>query len=271
MIQKLDHFDITKIAHSGQCFRITSPEDNLWSVIAGNRQLRLRTVQQSEDGSSTCDFDCDRKEFDDIWYNYFDLQTDYESFCRLIDPVDPYLNAAAQYGRGIRILRQDLWETLLSFILSQRKGIPSISKCVENLCRMCGPEIAPGVYGFPSYEAVYQLSEEELRECGVGYRDFYIRGTCRKLVEGDIQLDEIDGSDRSDKEVIDELRRFPGVGLKVANCISLFALHRMAAFPRDTWILKVEKKYYEGHFPDEKYGGCAGLMQQYMFFYEKKR
>ena len=271
MIQTFDHFDLSSIAVSGQCFRIHPPEDNNWTVISGSHVLRVRSLAIDDSGTGTYDFDCDPTEFSQIWVPYFDLETDYSVFTSMIDPEDTYLTEAAHYGAGLRILHQELWEVIVSFIMSQRKSIPVISSNVEKLCRNFGTEIEPEVFTFPSHEALADASTEDFMLCGLGYRANYLHMVCRLISEGDWSPDDITSPDLTDEQIIDSLKQLPGIGLKVANCISLFGLHRLSAFPRDTWINKIEEEHYDGRFPEERYSECAGVMQQYMFFYERKR
>ena len=271
MIQTFDHFDLSEIAVSGQCFRIHPPKDNNWTVISGNHILKIKSLTIDENGTGTYDFDCDPTEFDRIWVPYFDLEPDYSDFISIIDPEDTYLCEAARYGSGLRILHQDLWEVIVSFIMSQRKSIPAIRSNVEKLCRNFGTEIEEGICTFPSYEALADASPEDFLLCGLGYRATYLHMVCRLIGEGVWSPEEITSPDLTDKQIEDQLKQLPGIGLKVANCISLFGLHRLRAFPRDTWIDKIEKEYYNGRFPVERYPECAGVMQQYMFFYERRR
>ncbi len=283
MIQSLEHFNIVKIAESGQCFRIRCTQDGLWLAAANGRVLRIRVLSEDQNGGSTCDFDCDGREFQEFWKDYFDLDTDYAALCRLADPADPYLQAAIEYGRVIRILKQNLWETTISFIISQRKNIPAIRRCVEMLCDAYGPETENGIHAFPSPEALAGASPEDLKKCSLGYRASYVYMSARMILEAGLAGDELwapeigggifpaEKKEISPQSASEKLLSLPGVGAKISSCILLFALHDMAAFPRDTWMLRIEKKYYGGRFPEEKYPSCAGLMQQYMFFYEKRK
>ncbi len=271
MIQTFDHFDLASIAASGQCFRIRPSKDGIWTVITCDHILRFKILSLTDAGTGTYDFDCDPTEFDKIWVPYFDLQTDYSVFTSMIAPEDTYLNEAADYGAGLRILHQDLWEVLVSFIMSQRKSIPSITNSVEKLCRNFGTEIKDGIFTFPSPEALSEGATEDFMLCGLGYRAKYLHMVCRLIREGDRTLEDVTNDALTDAQIRDRLMVFPGIGLKVANCICLFGLHRLNAFPRDTWIKKIEDERYDGRFPEERYPGCAGVMQQYMFFYERKR
>ncbi|MBP3204106.1 MAG: DNA-3-methyladenine glycosylase 2 family protein [Blautia sp.] len=271
MIQTFDHFDLSEIAVSGQCFRIHPPKDNNWTVITGDHILKIKSLTIDDSGTGTYDFDCDPTEFDQIWVPYFDLETDYSAIISTIDPEDAYLNEAARYGSGLRILHQDLWEVIVSFIMSQRKSIPAIRSNVEKLCKNFGTEIEKGIFTFPSYEDLAEASAEDFMLCGLGYRANYLHMICRLISEGVWAPEEITSPDLKDAQIIDQLKQLPGIGLKVANCISLFGLHRLSAFPRDTWIQKIEDGYYGGRFPVEQYPEYAGVMQQYMFFFERKR
>ena len=270
MIQKIDHFNIAQIAASGQCFRLRILRENTWSVIARDRFVRVRVLETNINGSQTCDFDCDEKDFADFWQYYFDLDTDYEKIDSLADPEDSYLREAISYGRGIRILRQDMWETIISFLISQRKSIPAITRCIERLCRAYGKKIDRVNYAFPEPEALFGITSEDLSEIGLGYRSRYVSATCRLISEELWNLNAAADPSLTDAQVVEHLCLLPGVGPKIANCVSLFGLHRLSAFPRDIWISRVEKEHYDGKFPEEKYPGYAGVMQQYMFFYERK-
>ncbi len=236
--------------------------ENKARVIAHGKVLYL-----TDEGNGDISLSCTEKEYRDIWHGYFDLGSDYEGYIKAIDPYDSCLKKAASFGSGIRILRQEPFETLISFIISQRKNIPAIQSSVEKLCRICGDRIKDDEFAFPSPEAIASLSERELTECSLGYRAPYVREAARRISMGEKNLEAL-GS-LSDEELFDELVSFYGVGKKVANCVMLFAYHRIGAFPVDVWIKRIEDEHYNGHFPVEKYPGFAGIMQQYMFFYAR--
>jgi Cof subfamily protein (haloacid dehalogenase superfamily) len=190
-----------------------------------------------------------------------------------IDEKDDFLTGAAQMGRGIRILRQNLWEMIISFIISQRNNIPRIMKSIDALCEKLGEQIVFDYegehlvgYTFPSPEVIVGA---DLSEFKFGYREKYIRQTAEDILEGKFDLEEVkDAVDegKTPEQVKEMLKQLKGVGEKVASCIQLFGLHQLELFPIDTWIAKVEKMYYNGHFPVEKYKDTAGIMQQYLFF-----
>ncbi|MFR5081633.1 MAG: HAD-IIB family hydrolase [Anaerobutyricum hallii] len=190
-----------------------------------------------------------------------------------IDEKDDFLIGAAQMGRGIRILRQNLWEMIISFIISQRNNIPRIMKSIDALCEKLGEQIVFDYegehlvgYTFPSPEVIVGA---DLSEFKFGYREKYIRQTAENILEGKFDLEEVkDAVDegKTPEQVKEMLKQLKGVGEKVASCIQLFGLHQLSLFPVDTWIAKVEEIYYNGHFPVERYEGIAGVMQQYLFF-----
>ena len=258
-----DNFDLKKIADSGQCFRMVMCEPDKARVAAAGKLLYI--VNR---GSGNFEFSCTEKEYADYWYDYFDLGTDYAVYKASVDPKDVFLTKAAEYGTGIRILKQEKFETLISFIISQRKNIPAIQSSVERLCRTCGRRIEDGIYAFPEPEALASLSDRELSACSLGYRTQYVREAAIRVASGEKDLEALNGL--SDDELFSELISFYGVGRKVANCVMLFAYHRIGAFPEDVWIKRIEDGHYNGRFPVEKYPGFAGIMQQYMFFYSRE-
>ena len=256
------NFDLRQIAESGQCFRMRMLSDSRAYVIAGGRLLHI-----TEKGGGELELSCSEAEYGSFWKDYFDMDSDYSGYISAIDPGDDFLKKAADFGRGIRILRQEPFETLISFIISQRKNIPAIQSSVEKLCRLCGKRIGEEAYAFPSPKALASLSEKELSDCSLGYRTPYVREAARRVEAGEADLDAM--KKLSDEELYEELVSFYGVGKKVANCVMLFAYHRIGAFPVDVWIKRIEDGHYGGRFPVERYPGFAGVLQQYMFFYSR--
>ncbi len=218
-------------------------------------------------GGGAFRLDCSEEDFTNTWKQYFDLSEDYGKIIKSIDPRDEYLMAAGQTAQGIRILRQDPWETIASFIISQRNNIPRIKGTIERLCQVYGQGIPYNgslVYTFPTPEAIANAPKEELEALGAYYRAEYLIEAARNH-QG--RTDAGAAADR--EEAYKTLTGFLGIGPKVANCICLFGLHFTEAFPRDTWISRIEENHYHGHFPVHKYPGTAGIMQQYMFYYER--
>lgn len=249
-----DDFDLEKIANSGQCFRAKKICDDTYGFVTGNK-----TVEITKE-SSGYSVSCTKKEWDSVWHDYFDLDTDYSAIRNSIPEDDDFLRKAATAGAGIRILRQDRFEMLISFIISQRKSIPAIRTSVERIVSLYGRD---GF--FPTPAAMAAATSEELASCGLGYRVPYILSAVRRVNDHEIDLDGLD--ELSDDELVDALKSFAGVGDKVANCVALFAYHRCALAPVDTWIARVIKEQYCGTNPFPRYGEYAGIMQQYMFYY----
>ncbi|MDR3051031.1 MAG: DNA-3-methyladenine glycosylase 2 family protein [Oscillospiraceae bacterium] len=262
----LPGFDLRKIAESGQCFRMTPLSAESYRVIAGARCLTV-----THRGGELFAFDCDAETYARLWAPYFDLDTDYARFVAAIPPEDAFLRAAVDYGWGIRILRQDPWEMLITFILSQRKNIPAIRRGVENLCERFGAPIGqktPSLFAFPVPQVLAEQSAESLAPCGLGYRAPYVLAAARMVANGTLRLEALRSA--TDEELLSALLAVPGVGHKVASCVMLFGFYRIAAFPRDVWINRVVQNEYGGDFPLHLYEGCAGVLQQYMFHYIRR-
>lgn len=258
----LEDFQIEQIARSGQCFRLNPLEKDGFSLIAGADYLEI-----TQTGNQVT-FSCEKEEWDGRWKLYFDCDRDYGMIKRSIDPKDSYLTGAAQKGWGIRILKQDVWEMIITFIISQQNNIPRIRKCVEAICKAYGdcrqnPK-GESYYLFPTPKALAQASEEELRALNLGYRSKYIAKTARMITDGEIVLETLDTMPYEEAKT--ELMKLCGVGRKVAECICLFGLHHVEAFPVDTHIQKVLSNWYPDGFPFERYEGYAGILQQYIFY-----
>ncbi len=263
IIQNPD-FNIRKIAESGQCFRLKPMQAGGYALVAFGRVLRLFDTPEGTV------LDCPQVEFDTIWRDYFDLATDYASIRTQADPEDAFLQRACDYGAGIRMLRQEPWEMLVSFIISQRKNIPSIQYCIEALCSRYGEPIESGgerFYTFPSAERLAALDESHFLACSLGYRAKYVLAAARTVASGALNLFAI--AVWPDERLYSALLAVPGVGEKVANCVMLFGYHRLARFPRDVWINRIEAGEYGGAFPTERYPNTAGALQQYIFYYAR--
>ncbi len=265
MVKKqIENFDLEQICNSGQCFRMEKLEENKYRVIANDRCLDI----YQKDGE--CIFNCSLEEFAEIWEEYFDLKEDYKFYIDQINPKDTYLLNAAGMGRGIRILNQDLWEMIVSFLISQQNNIVRIRRCIQNICREYGEEkkTASGesYYAFPKPDVLACLEEDDLKACNLGYRSKYVVRAAKAVVSGDIDLQAIEKMKYA--EAKKELLKIFGVGIKVADCICLFGLHHLEAFPVDTHINQALEKHYKRGFPKRRYKGFEGILQQYIFYYE---
>ena len=249
----------------GQCFRWNEGGDGKYRGVASGRAA----VVWTEGGSAW--IECAPGDID-FWREYLDMETDYEAARRSIEVCD-YLRDCAAYGEGIRILRQDRWEALCSFIISQCNNIPRIRGIVERLCALFGEELdAPWgrVYAFPGPEKLAPLDEEALSPLRSGYRAKYILEAARAVDSGALDLEAVSLLPRAE-DCRAALKRLPGVGDKVANCAVLFGLHRMDAFPIDVWVKKALREHMPAGFDPASLGEYAGLAQQYMFFRERER
>lgn len=270
---KTKYFDIKQIAESGQCFRMSELTDKSWLIIAGRNCLILN---QQED---TLYMSCTKDEFDSFWRNYFDLDYDYDRVINSIEKNDIYLTGCAKTGCGIRILRQDLWEMLITFMVSQNNNIPRIKNSIKKLCDYAGEKLyippcsmSPHInisesieyHAFPSPEALADIPLDVLHGFGLGYRDEYLHLAGEKVASGEFKLDYL--SSLSYEDSVKYLMELKGVGKKVANCVCLFGLHHIDAFPIDTHIKQILSEHYPDGFPFDRYHGYAGILQQYMFF-----
>ena len=272
----------------GQCFRWNADAEGKYRGVASGKAA----VVWAEAGRTYIECAAGDIYF---WRDYLDMETDYAEARRSIEVCD-YLRECAAYGEGIRILRQDKWEALCSFIISQCNNIPRIKGIVEKLCSLYGePVEAPWgeARAFPTAERVADLSEEALAPLRSGYRAPYILAAARAVADGDIDLGsmgfgyrapylvetarrvadgfDLDGLTRCDYETAHRaLVTLPGVGDKVANCVVLFGLHQLDAFPVDVWIKRALAANMPKGFDPSSLGKYAGLAQQYMFFHARE-
>lgn len=263
VIDIYDDFNLYKIATCGQCFRVERFYDETFRFITGPNILYIRKVN-----SHKYEVSCSQVEWATIWYPYFDLNRLYTDVRNSIPADDAFMVDAAAEGKGIRILRQDPWEMLITFIISQRKSIPSIKTVVNNLCERYGQKIDVSndtVYLFPSAESLYNITDKELQGCGLGYRVPYIKDAAERIYTNEIDLKRLYLLD--DDLLRCNLKSIKGVGDKVANCIMLFAYNRIASVPLDVWIKKLIEEEYGGTSPFSRYEANAGIMQQYAFYH----
>lgn len=255
MIIYNDNLDLTQIANSGQCFRWVRLNNRVWKFPIcdiwhkawhdENNHNMIHIVKENG-------MEADSKLVND----YFDIDTDYRSIIEEIPQDDFYLKNAAEKYSGIRILRQDLWEVIVSFIISQNNNIPRIKKSVEKLCDEVGGR-------FPNY---YEILDMDLSDKGLGYRDSYL---INAVLWFHYHGDSLKYEFLSYKSLKDNLIQIKGVGNKVADCICLFGLHQLNACPIDTWMKKIINTRYGGIQPEWMNGKYAGVFQQYVFAYER--
>ncbi len=251
--------DLDQIARSGQCFTWEPVGDGGWRI-----PHRDRLVTARQEGDSLL-LSCSEAELEDTWRAYLDLDTDYAAILASIDPADPCLSRAAERGRGIRILRQDLWEVMVCFLISQNNNIARITRSVAALRAAYGRP-AGAFRAFPRPDELPAASEAGFRAMGLGYRAGYLARLVKALSGGGLGRLEEALSAADDQEAEALLMGFHGIGRKVADCICLFGLHRTDFFPVDTHIRQVLSAHYPQGFPFDRYQGHLGIVQQYLFY-----
>jgi len=260
LITDIENFDPFVSCECGQCFRFEKLNDNQYSLIACGRRL---VMDRAPNGWIFEDID--QAEFTEKFVDFFDLNRNYGDII-LGFSADKAISRAAKEGGGIRIFKQDPWETLISFIISQNNNIPRIKKIIESLCRLLGEEKG-GVYSFPSPYAIAAAGIEGLAPIKSGFRAKYIIDAAEKVLNGTVNLQRV--ADEGYEAALNELKLIKGVGDKVANCVLLFGFGYYQAFPVDVWVKKVIAKYYTEDFNPEALGEYAGIAQQYLFYYER--
>ena len=257
--------DLIKTFECGQCFRWNADENGVYSGVAMGRAVSLWEKE------GTVYISAGEDEAKSIWRDYFDLSVDYEKI-RTSFEAGEYLKRCSEYGAGIRILRQEPWEALCSFIISQCNNIPRIKKIVEGLCKLYGSSVENSYTGkihftFPSAEEVASLAVDDLAPLRSGYRAKYIINAARDVVSGAIDMNDLLCTEYD--TALKELKKLQGVGDKVANCVILFGLHIMSAFPIDVWMKRALKEHFPKDFDPKTLGSYAGLAQQYIFFHAR--
>ncbi len=264
VISDIKDFSIQQTLECGQCFRWHKAGEDTYKGIAYGKPLIIKQIKRD-----SVRFYTSLEEFNSFWVNYFDLIRDYGQIKGSVQQ-DNFLKKATDYGWGIRILQQEPWEALISFIISQRNSIPRISKTVELLSKQYGNEKeynGSKFYTFPTpKEILDRAGYRGLLEAGLGYRANYVFQAASLIESGRYNLNNL--KQRSYSEAYAQLLNLYGVGPKVANCVALFGLGFYDAFPVDVWIQRVIDQYYQGNINNislPKYG--AGIIQQYMFYY----
>ncbi len=257
ILKNVKNFSLPQTLDCGQAFRWKCDQIGVWSGVVGKKRISL----YEKDGDIIIS-GCNEEEFNGLWADYFDLSRDYEKIINEISD-NPTMKAAADYGRGIRILRQQPWEALCSFIISQNNNIPRIKGIIERLCEGFGEKIGD-YYTFPTAKALARLTPEDLAPIRAGFRAKYIIDAAIKVSSGEIDLEELKTIDYSAAQ--EKLMTIKGVGPKVADCAMLYGLGRIDAFPRDVWIKRALSELFDGELPQSAVP-YAGIAQQYIFYY----
>ena len=261
-----DDFDLKKIQISGQCFRVKECEPGLFRFITGKK---LVYIKKDEGDDKAFEVSCSKGEWKKVWEPYFDMGRSYSEICAKERGKHDFTDRAIDCGQGLRILKQDKWEMLISFIISQRKSIPAISSAVEAVAKRFGTCIdeKESVYAFPTPQEMAAATLDDLKDCGLGYRAPYVLDAIHKVLGGELELEAIDKLE--DEVLFEKLMEVHGVGMKVSNCVCLFAYARMGRAPVDVWIARAIDEEFGGVNPFPEYGENAGIIQQYIFYYMK--
>lgn len=274
-------FNATHIFECGQCFRWNLQSDGSYIGVIKNSVIEVREGNDKVIFTGISD-----RNIKDVVWEYFNLNIDYAKIKSNLSNVDVYLDNSIKYGSGIRILKQDIFETIISFIISANNNIPRIKKIIENISRKYGKKVEyknKEYYFFPTVKELSMASVEDLRKCGLGFRDIRVYNTTKMILEGQFDIESL--SNLSDSSIIREkLLELDGVGPKVADCILLFGFNRYEVFPIDVWVRRVMNNLYIKNenedkvsriqlekLATEKYGKLAGLAQQYLFYWERER
>lgn len=254
--------DLKKTFDCGQCFRFEE-RDGVFEGVAFGRFLRCR-----QEGKNSISLECGEEEFVSLWRKFLDLDGDYAGAREFLS-FDATMVEAMAAGEGIHIMRQEPWETLCSFIISQNNNIPRIKKIIHSLCELLGEEIGEGRYAFPTAERIFEAGIEGLAPIKSGFRAKYLVDAAEKVVTGELVPEELRGLEC--EAVLKQLMAVKGVGLKVASCTALFSLDCTEAFPVDVWVKRILANYYGEGFDPKVFGKHAGLAQQYLFYYEREK
>lgn len=278
IIDNVIDFELDHIFDCGQCFRWEKNSDGSYTGVACGK---IVTMDYDSSKHQLIIHNATEDDFHNIWRNYLDLDRNYSEIKTLLKHRDDVIAEAIDYGHGIRILNQEKWETLLSFIISQNNNIPRIKKNINSLAELMGEPLGEyngkEYYALPSPEVLAAAEVEDLAPCRLGYRAKYLIETARKVRdEGMASLEALGSTEISAAETLDALRGYCGVGPKVANCIALFSMGKIDSFPIDTWVKKVMNQLYGidekdmkkmASFAAETFGEYGGIAQQYLFYY----
>ena len=260
VIPDVRDLDLEQTLDCGQSFRWEKQNDGSFSGVAFGKYVNI-----SLDGTDMVIKNA-APEDEKIWREYFDLELDYGKIRGDISKLHPVLEEAARYAPGIRILRQEPYEALCTFIISQNNNIKRIKGIVARLCESFGDEIDEGVYTFPTAERLAKLTPDDLAPLRAGFRNRYIIDSAKKVASGEVDLELCKTADYEAARA--ELMKITGVGVKVADCTLLFGMHRVEAFPVDVWMKRAMEKLFPGMTAND-FGEYAGIAQQYIFHYSR--
>lgn len=284
ILKGIKNFELNHIFDCGQCFRWNRQENGNYIGVAFGKVIEVEKKQDD-----VILYNTNENEFEEIWKNYFDLNREY-SKVKTILSEDKLLEKAINYGYGIRILKQEPFEIIISFIISANNRIPMIKKAIEKISRKWGEKLeykGKEYYTFPSIDKLYNASIEDIESCGTGFRSKYIEDTVSKIYENST-TDDMEYNKQLDIKYIEKLQddechkmlqNFKGIGPKVGDCIMLFSMGKDSAFPVDVWVKRAMQHFYLApdvslkkirDFARDKFGEFSGLAQQYLFYYARE-
>lgn len=280
-IENIKSFELADIFDCGQCFRWNKQDDGSYTGV-----FKENVMNVQKNGDTVIFKGISNGDIKEIVQDYFDLNRNYEEIKETLSKIDDNVKTSIQYGQGIRILNQDLWEMIISYIISANNNIPRIKGIIDRISKKYGKEVnwnGTKYYTFPTVEELSKASVEDLRALGLGFRDVRVYETTKKILNKEVDLNKLT-EEKDTEKVREKLLTLPGVGPKVADCILLFStLKRFEVFPIDVWVRRVMNDLYIKN-PDEtkvnkreieklakeKYGNLAGLAQQYLFYWKRE-
>lgn len=260
-ISNIQDLDLAQTLDCGQSFRWSEQPDGSFKGIAYNKSVTVRLS-----GTDLYIENSSKEDYEQIWKKYFDLELDYAKIKEEISKIHPILKEAAGYASGIRILQQEPYEALCTFIISQNNNIKRIKGIVQRLCESFGEKLGENEYAFPTAERMAELSVEELAPLRAGFRNRYLIDAAQKVAGGEVNLKLCRTADYETARR--ELMKITGVGVKVADCTLLFGMHRIEAFPLDVWMKRAMATLFPEMKPQD-FGEYAGIAQQYIFHYSR--
>lgn len=283
ILNNMKSFEPKHIFECGQCFRWNLEEDGSYTGVVGENVINVKKEQNNVIIKGNF-----KEKVEDVCNKYFDLETNYEDIKKKLSEIDNNMMLSIEYGNGIRILHQDVWEALISFIISANNNIPRIKGIIERISKQYGKKIewqGKTYYTFPTVSELSKASVKDLRNLGLGFRDTRVFETTRMVANKQIDIEKLENIENVNK-LREELLKFPGVGPKVADCIMLFSMKKYEVFPIDVWVKRVMTELYFNTNPEEikvnpsnkkilefatnKFGKLAGLAQQYLFFWRRE-
>ncbi|SHH98410.1 DNA-3-methyladenine glycosylase family protein [Clostridium grantii] len=274
VVKKVENFILAHIFECGQCFRWEKTKENCYIGVAFNKVIEVEKIEDD-----VVIYNCNEEDFKNIWVDYFDLYRDYAEIKNVLRR-DVILHEAVEFGEGIRLLKQEPFETIISFIISSNNRIPMIKRAIERISQKWGKTVlykGKEYFSFPTIEEIKDATEEDFRKIGVGFRAKYIKNTVSEINSGEADVDYIMALE--DELCHKQLQKFSGVGPKVADCIMLFSMRKYSAFPVDVWVKRAMQFFYVApdvsllkirEFSINKFGDLAGFAQQYLFYYARE-